>query len=180
MTVLSPNTTTHPRAATTPRADKSTPQTGLAIPPVIYVKDLSGTCAKRAATTAARVPAVSGEYHVGTRLHRPGLRVHAGTAYVSGTPERPDHRSARAQDIVAVGDIKYADKADDSDDILGLIPTHFVWVYHPIKKCSRRSYANMLSTPVTEIDAAILAMRTASSCRPTTRAPASPAVGRTS
>jgi hypothetical protein len=160
MTVLSPNTTTAPSRCYNVNGDKATPQSNLAIPPVIYVQDLAGTCAKKSSKTVSLGYPLTDEYSSGSDYVGPDYSCNKGTAYVSGNLDGQT-TIGTAQDIVAVGDITYQDKADDSDDILGLIPTHFVWVYHPISyRCDRNgrncSYDNMLSTPVTEIDAAIL------------------------
>jgi type II secretory pathway pseudopilin PulG len=154
MTVLSPNTTAsatcYPAAA-----DKSIPVVGIAIPPVMYVNDFSGTCAVKSGSTITLGYPVSGEMtNTNSSYTGPDYSCNKGTAYVSGTLNGTTTVGS-AQDIVAVANIVYNNQTSSSDDILGLIPTHFMWVYHPVKSSDS---SNILSTPVTEVDGAILAV----------------------
>jgi type II secretory pathway pseudopilin PulG len=155
MTVLSPNTaassTCYPAGS-----DKSVPVVGITIPPVMYVNDYSGTCAKNSSnvTIGLGYP-LSGEMtNSNSSYTGPDYSCNKGTAYVSGVLNGTTTLGS-AQDIVAVGNITYNNQTSSSDDILGLIPTHFMWIYHPVTSSSS---SNMLSTPVTEVDAAILAV----------------------
>lgn len=153
MTVLSPNTTTAPaRCYNTSAVDKATPQAGLTIPPVIYVQDLTGPCARNnSGVTIGLGYPLSGEY-TGSSYVGPNYSCNKGTAYVQGTMDG-QATIASAQDIMVTADLKYQDASATSNDIMGLIPNHFAWVYHPIDRYGD----NMLSTPVLRIDAAILA-----------------------
>jgi hypothetical protein len=155
MTVLSPNTTASSTCYPA-GANKATPVVGVTIPPVMYVQDFSGTCAKNSSGVtitlgyplSGELPTTDADY-VG-----PDYSCNKGTAYISGTLNGTSTIGS-AQDIVVVSNLVYNDKSTTSDDLLGLVPTHFMWIYHPVNAASE---ANMLSTPVTEVDAAILAV----------------------
>jgi Tfp pilus assembly protein PilX len=154
MTVLSPNTP-FSSGCYPVGADRSVAVSGIAVPTIIYVQDYSGTCAKKSGVTIGLGYPLSGELATSNSDYTgPDYGCNKGTAYVSGTLNGTTTIGS-SQDIVAVGDLLYADQSSSSNDILGLIPTHFMWVYHPV---SASSEDNMLSTPVTTIDAAILAV----------------------
>jgi Tfp pilus assembly protein PilX len=154
MTVLSPNTATSTGCFPS-GADKSIPTVGVTVPPIIYVKDLSGACATKSGVTIGLGYPLSGELTNSSSSYiGPDYACNKGTAYVSGVLNGTTTVGS-SQDIVAVGNVTYADQSATSNDILGLIPTHFMWVYHPVRSSDS---SNMLSTPVTEIDGAILAV----------------------
>lgn len=154
MTVLSPNTTASSPCYPAP-ADKSIPVVGITIPPVMYVQDYSGTCVKKSGSTITLGYPLSGELPTTDSDYiGPDYSCNKGTAYISGTLNGTTTIGS-AQDIVVVSNLLYNDKSTTSDDLLGLVPTHFMWIYHPVNAASE---ANMLSTPVTEVDAAILAV----------------------
>jgi type II secretory pathway pseudopilin PulG len=154
MTVLSPNTAIS--AGCFPSgADKSIPTSGVTVPPIIYVQDSTGVCATKAGVTIRLGYPLAGELATtDSNYTGPDYACNEGTAYVSGVLNGTTTIGS-SQDIVAVANITYLDQTSTSNDILGLIPTHFMWVYHPVKASD---LSNMLSTPVTEIDGAILAV----------------------
>ncbi len=154
MTVLSPNTAVS--AGCYPAgSDKSVPVSGITVPTIVYVQDYSGTCVKKSGVTISLGYPLTNELtNSSTDYTGPDYSCNKGTAYVSGTLNGTTTVGS-SQDIVAVGNILYADQTSSSNDILGLIPTHFMWVYHPVTSGTE---SNMLSTPVTTIDAAILAV----------------------
>ncbi|GAB3675091.1 hypothetical protein [Angustibacter aerolatus] len=191
MTVYSPNTkgsTVPLRCYNVNAADKTAPQTGLAIPPVIYVDTLSGSCGNAGGSqlNGFKSPYAGTEY-VGTGVDNfslasadfigPTYKCDSGNAFVSGELNGATTLAA-AQDIVVVGDITYSDTTSSSDDVLGLIPGHFVWVWHPVAACTTNGqsgcsaqttmqsqlpvqqygYRNLLPTPISNISAAILAV----------------------
>lgn len=144
MTVYSPNTTD---TATPSRcldvANRSQPQSK-PIPPVIYVAATTGTC------TSAGYPA-SGEDTTGLTTNYDCKR---GNAYVSGTVDAAV-TVASADDVVVVGDTKYADGGSGTD-VLGLAANGYVWVYHPVNSAK----ANLPGyTPVYTIQAGILSLK---------------------
>jgi type II secretory pathway pseudopilin PulG len=154
MTVLSPNTAVSTGCYPS-GADKSVPVVGITIPPVMYVNDYSGTCAKKAGVTIGLGYPLTGELPTTDSDYTgPDYSCNRGTAYVSGTLNGTTTLGS-AQDIVVVSNLVYNNQTGSSDDILGLIPTHFMWIYHPVKASDE---SNMLGTPVTEVDAAILAV----------------------
>ena len=176
MTILSPNTT----AASVPSrcynvnaSNKAASQAGLAIPSVIFVEDKAGECVKEGANVVSLGYPLPAEY-VGEGPNEgrsefsgdyrgPVYGCAKGTAYVRGTIDAAN-TVATTQDVVVVGNLNYQSEAVDSDDVLGLIPAHFAWVYHPVRDCDgvggcNRNYKNMLQPPVTEIDAALLTVK---------------------
>lgn len=173
MSVLSPGTSSGPPACyATAAAQRGTVQTGLAIPKVIYVDDLVGSCAASGSPVATGLGyPLAGEY-VGSGssagaavwssdYQGPVYDCKDGTAYVEGTLA-DSVTVATAQDVVVTNNLDYQDKSASSTDVLGLIPGHFAWVYHPVRSTGSggsSAYANMLTTPVTRIDAAILTIK---------------------
>ena len=88
---------------------------------------------RRAASTIGLGYPLSGELPTTDSSYTgPDYACNKGTAYVSGVLNGTTTIGS-SQDIVAVGNITYADQTATSNDILGLIPTHFMWVYHPVK-----------------------------------------------
>lgn len=184
MSVLSPGTSSSatPAAcyATAPSL-RGTLQAGLAIPKVIYVDDLVGPCATGGTSlkTGLGDPGVPGDpgyprpgEYVGSgsntgldvwssSYHGPVYDCKDGTAYVQGTLN-DTVTIGTTQDVVVTGDLNYQDGTASSTNVLGLIPGHFAWVYHPVRNTGSTGspvFTNMLTTPVTQIDAAILTVK---------------------
>ena len=76
-----------------------------------------------------------------------------GVAYVSGTVDAQVTVGA-LDDIVVTGDLTLSDGGAGTD-VVGLIAGNDVWVYHPINSSGN----NLLSSPVNDIYAAVLALR---------------------
>ena len=153
MKVLSPMTTTSvPRCYNT--ATPTTEQT-VAIPPVIYVQDATtGTCSLGAVGYPKTL-----EGEVWGSVFTTKYDCKKGNAFVSGSLSGRV-TVATSNDIVVVGDTTYANDVVGTDaiegsDALGLIPTEYAWVYHPVKADG----SNLLGTPVRKIDAAILSVK---------------------
>jgi Tfp pilus assembly protein PilX len=164
MSVLSPGTTNSATPASCYDVTKPTTlQTGLAIPPVIYVDAGSATC------TNGQVGYPAGGEYVDSSSGANGVSWGSttnytctrGTAYVQGTAKAQVTIAAN-DDIVVTGDLKVNSITDT--DVIGLMAGNCVWVYHPISRSGSASsgytYANLYSTTqVSTIQAAILAQR---------------------
>lgn len=126
-------------------------------PAVVYVQNSTGACrlsdldwpkageSVPASTTSTTNPAG------GTTT---SYDCKAGNAFVSGTL-RGQTTVATENDIIVTGDLTYGGELA-GEDVLGLIPNNYVWVYHPVK-------ANGDELPgagprVRRIDAAILSL----------------------
>jgi Tfp pilus assembly protein PilX len=160
MTVLSPGT----RNSSTPSrcyniSTPTTAQSGLAIPPVIYVDAGTVTCT----TGQIGIPASGESYTSGTSSAiswgstssgvTTNYNCQRGSAYVSGTVDGQVNVAAK-DDVVVTGNLTVQDSG--STDIVGLTAGNCVWVYHPINS----SGDNLYSTPrVDTIEAAILSLR---------------------
>lgn len=171
MSVWSPGTKSAPsrcyNSSTT--STRKTLQTGLAVPAVIYVDDNTEACILGGSKDTGLGYPLSGEYvgegsTEGTAVwsvdyQGPVYDCKDGTAFVQGTLDGAV-TVGTTQDVVIIGNVSYQDRTASSTDVLGLIPGHFAWVYHPIKKVATSTYSNLLTTqPVTTIDAAILAVK---------------------
>ena len=126
------------------------------IPAVVYVQNRTGSCSlsldwpkagesRPTSTTSTTNPAG------GTTT---SYDCDAGNAFVSGTL-RGQTTLATENDIVITGDITYGG-ALNGEDVLGLIPNNYVWVYHPVKADGTELLA--ASARVRRIDAAILSL----------------------
>lgn len=154
MTVLSPNTT---NAQTPSRcldvSNRANPQTK-AIPPMIYVTGAT-SCTSGSSTDSGVGYPVAGESTTVGKTTNYDCR--KGTAYVSGTVSG-QVTIGTADDIVITGNLTYQNgTGNNSTDAIGLIPNHYVWVYHPVD-----SYGNNLlssSNSVHVIDAGILCVQ---------------------
>ena len=162
MSVLSPGTTSNKTPSRcynyqTP----STLQTGLAIPPVIYVDETASACTYRAvgypaANEAVTVGANDATYWNSTGSNKTtNYRCGRGTAYVNGTADA-QVTVATADDIVVTGNLKATDNLTGTD-VIGLIATNDVWVYHPLNSSSSELLSS--SNVVTAIQAAILSVK---------------------
>lgn len=88
-----------------------------------------------------------------SRGANPDFDCKRGNAYVSGTVSGRV-TIGTANDVVVVGDTTYKDGLTGTDT-LGLIPQNNAWIYHPVKNDG----SNLLGTPVTKVDAAILSVQ---------------------
>ncbi len=149
MRVLSPLTTTSvPRCYNT--ATPTTEQT-LDIPPVIYVQDASsGSCTVGA---VGYPKTLEGEVWGNDFTTKYDCR--KGNAFVSGSL-KGRVTIATSNDIIVVGDTTHAGGLTGTD-ALGLIPTEYVWIYHPVKSDGSNLLA--YSAAVRNIDAAILSVK---------------------
>lgn len=80
----------------------------------------------------------------------------AGNAFVSGKLLGRVTVAAE-NDIVVTGNTTYAGGLG-GDDVLGLVPNNYVWVYHPVEKVGN-SIRDVGGKQVTRIDAAILSLQ---------------------
>lgn len=161
MSVLSPGTTSNKTPARcynylTP----GTLQTGLAIPPVIYVDETAASCTYRAAGypvtgESVTVGANDANYWTSTSGNKTtNYRCGRGTAYISGTVDAQTTVAA-ADDILVTGNLSVADNLTGTD-VIGLIADNNIWVYHPLNSSSDELLAS--SARVTVIQAAILSV----------------------
>lgn len=138
MKVLSPNTTNAPDRCLTTSA-RGSEQTK-AIPPVIYVMPIAGSC------TGVGYP------RTGEVIGRTDTTDYApcrGTAFVQGTVDGQVTVSAE-DDIVVTADLKLEDRA--STDIVGLVALNNVWVYHPVRADGSNLLTYASSTPLGSSD----------------------------
>lgn len=137
---------------------------------VIYVDGKTGTCTSGQTNSGILAsltgrPAAQSSYpltgeYTGGRFN-PDYSCADGTAYVQGTLDGKITIGS-AQDIIVTGDIRYQTTSAggaDSDDILGMIPTGTIWVYHPVTNVA--TPVNMIGTAyrVDRIDAAMLTLQ---------------------
>lgn len=129
-------------------------QTGLDIPPVIYVDAGSVACT----TGQIGIPAAGESYTAGTSSAvswgtTTNYNCQNGSVYVEGTADAQVTVAAN-NDVVVTGDLKVANLASTS--VIGLIAGNCVWVYHPVTGTGSNLYS---TTQVTTIEAAILSLR---------------------
>jgi hypothetical protein len=163
MSVYSPATT----SASTPTrcfnvSNRSVEQVGLAIPPVIYVDGTSNSCVLGTvgfpkSGEAVVVGGVNDNYWRSSSTlsnKTTNYDCHRGTAYVSGSADA-QVTLATAADIVVTGNLRVTDNMTGTD-VIGLIATNNIWVYHPIDSSTN----NLLpaASAVTTIQAAILSV----------------------
>jgi hypothetical protein len=147
MWVLSPNTTSGTKARCYNTATPNAPQL-VNIPPVIYVRQLTGACSG----TGIGYP-IAGEFT--TPGKGPTYGCQSGDAFVQGTATG-QVTVATANDIVVTGDLKTTTNNLGGTDVIGLVANNYVWVHHPVDAAGD----NLLSSAnsVHEIDAAILSV----------------------
>jgi hypothetical protein len=159
--VVSPYTTaTNSGGSTATNANCGTPGTssgqlgnssGATVPGppngVIYVQDVPGgtSCSMSTVISKLGYPNTS-DYSYGN------FSCSDGTAYVSGSGFNGDYTIGTQQDLYIVGDTTYA--SFSGTDSLGLVANGFVYVYNPVNTSGNE----LMSTPVTNIDAAILSV----------------------
>lgn len=162
MSVLSPATTSNKTPARcynyqTP----NTLQTGLAIPPVIYVDDTTNACTYRAVGYPATNEQVTtgsstASYWTSTGSNKTtNYGCGRGTAYINGNAGAQVSVAA-ADDIVVTGNLTVADNMTNTD-VIGLIANNDVWVYHPLTASSGELLTS--ANRVTSIQAAILSVK---------------------
>jgi hypothetical protein len=146
-------------------SNRSNPQT-VAIPPAIYVDDLAGYC-NQSNQSAQGFPRTQGSGWSAvtetTSGVTPSYACNLGTAYIKGSVNA-NVTVGTSQDIIVTGDLTYTNDPRthaESTDIVGLIPGHSAWVYHPVSHSYYGGYSEMLSSSerVHEIDAAILTIQ---------------------
>jgi hypothetical protein len=147
MKVLSPLTATSvPRCynTTTPGVEQT-----VDIPPVIYVENASsGSCS----IGAVGYPKPEEKWGDAFTTQYDCKK---GNAFVSGRLSGRVTVATR-NDVVIVGDTTYKDGLTGTD-ALGLIPTEYAWVYHPVKDDGSNLLAD--SAAPRNIDAAILSVK---------------------
>jgi Tfp pilus assembly protein PilX len=152
MKVMSPGTTTSTTGCWN-AANRSAEQT-LDIPPVIYVRDAT-TCGP----VRVGYPRVGEATDKGTTTDYSCTN---GNAYVQGVLNGRTTIGTE-NDIVLTGNTTYSDQRKDSagnlvgDDVLGLIPQNYAWVYHPVKSDGNNLLPD--AEAVRKIDAAVLSVK---------------------
>lgn len=114
------------------------------LPSVIYVQE---------ATSCTNGLGFPNSNEVLDRGANPDFDCKRGNAYVSGTVSGRV-TVGTSNDVVVVGNTTYKDGMTGTDT-LGLIPQNFAWIYHPVKSDG----SNLLGTPVTQLDAAVLSVQ---------------------
>lgn len=114
-----------------------------AVPAVLYVQDAT-SC-----TDTLGFPATGENTDVGPN---PDYDCKRGNAYISGSL-KGRVTIGTANDVVVVGNTTYANGLTGTD-ALGIVPQNYAWIYHPIKADG----SNLLTTPVTQLDAAVLSV----------------------
>lgn len=148
MEVWSPGTTSTTSPDCLDVSRRAQKQTITTIPPVIYV---------RPSTACGSVELPYGAADRGSEIGGTTTTYDckAGNAFVSGTLNGQTTVAAE-NDVVITGDLKYAGGAS-GDDVLGLIPNNYVWVYHPVE--AGGSFGKDVGGKrVMRIDAAILSL----------------------
>ncbi len=140
-------------------SNRASLQTGLPIPPVIYVDETTGTCSSvgypMTGEALGSSNGVNDSYWTSTGSNATtNYRCGRGTAFVSGSADA-QVTVATADDIVVTGNLTVADNLATTD-VIGLIAANDVWIYHPISSTS----ANLLpsASAVTSVQAAILSI----------------------
>jgi type II secretory pathway pseudopilin PulG len=149
MSVTSPNT------SLTATPARCRPGASVLVPPVIYVDETSSTCTGVGYPATSEVASGSADTSYWTSngsSKTTNYRCGRGTAFISGTVDT-QVTVASADDIVITGDLKVADNLGGTD-VIGLIADNNVWIYHPVNSSS----ANLLTTPVRTVQAAILSV----------------------
>lgn len=146
MYVKSPNTRSTTSSLCLDTASRAQEQK-ITTPSVVYVQDSTDAC-----TTKFPYEEQDAGDEAGSATTAYSCQY--GTTYVSGTLSGQT-TLATSRDIVVTGDLKYAENTDGKD-VLGLIPTNYVWVYHPVDKNGNEVLA--ASDRPRRIDAAILAL----------------------
>ena len=147
--------------------------TGVALPPngVLYVRSAPATADTYGTAGPTTCPVVSGRADNGLGYpiandYQASYSCKAGDAFVSGTLNGRLTIAAE-NNIVVVDDVHYAYRLDNSlsqDDLLGLIATNNVEVYHPVQQSGSSgnyTYTNLANSPTAnlQLDAAILSVQ---------------------
>ncbi len=146
--VWSPGTTSTTSSSCLDVSRRAQKQTITPIPPVVYVRSTTacGTVGLpyRNEDKGASIGGTTTVYDC-----------KAGNAYVSGSLNGQTTVAAE-NDVVITGDLKYAGGVG-GDDVLGLIPNNYVWVYHPVEP-GGSSGNDVGGKRVRRIDAGILSL----------------------
>jgi type II secretory pathway pseudopilin PulG len=126
------------------------------IPPVIYVDSATSGSCTTGNTAAFTYPRAGESYTTGSSSAvswGPAINYHCkrGSVYVQGVVASAT-TVATADDVVVTGNLT-VDSLSGST-VVGLIAGNCAWVYHPVN-----ASGNNIGTPVTRIDAALLALR---------------------
>jgi len=139
--------------------------TGVALPAngVIYVRSAPATADTYGTAGASKCPTDNGLGFPITNDYQAAYSCKAGDAFVSGTMNGRLTIAAE-NNIIVTGMTRYAYRVDTSqaqDDLLGLIATNNVEVYHPVQLSGTSTYTNLAGSPTAnvEIDAAILSVQ---------------------
>ncbi|HEX2809382.1 MAG TPA: hypothetical protein VHN80_24735 [Kineosporiaceae bacterium] len=138
-------------------ATRSQWQTITPIPPVIYVDSATSGSCSTGSTSAFSYPQANANYNAGTSTavswgDSPNYSCMRGTAYVKGQVAS-SLTIASADDVVVTGNLT-VDSLTGAN-VIGLVAGNCVWVYHPVNSSGN----NLLTTPVSTIQAAILSLR---------------------
>ncbi|MBL8928721.1 MAG: hypothetical protein JNL54_01230 [Kineosporiaceae bacterium] len=160
MTVYSPGTTVANRTQCFNPANRSSAQT-VALAPAIYVRDLTSACTQtnQQARGFPLTRTIAGyTYTESTGGVTPSYTCNLGTAYLRGSVNG-NVTVGSTQDIIVTGNLTYTNDPlvhPESTDVLGLVPGHTVWVYHPVSGSTELLDAGQR---VNRIDAAILTIQ---------------------
>ena len=154
MRVYSPSTDTAGTPASCFNTSNRAVEQTVNIPPVIYVDSTSSSCTYG----ATGYPQTNEDVTVGTATavswgRTTNYDCRRGSVYIQGNANDQVTVAAK-DDVVVTGNLTLDDNATGTD-LIGLIAGNYVWVYHPV----RTDGTNLLSTHVTTIQAAILALR---------------------
>ena len=132
-------------------------QTITPIPPVIYVDAATSGACVTGNTAAFTYPEAGNSYAAGASTavswgDSPNYNCMRGSAYVRGQASSL-LTVAAADDVVITGDITLDSLTGST--VIGLVAGNCVWVHHPVDNWGN----NLLGTPPTTIQAAILALR---------------------
>lgn len=141
---------------------------GVSLPPngVLYVRTAPATADSYGIAGPTTCPTSNGVGYPIANDYNATYSCKAGDAFVSGVLDGRLTIAAE-NNIVVVDDTRYAYRVDSTrtqDDLLGLIATNNVEVYHPVQKSGSTSsptYTNLASSPTANLllDAAILSVQ---------------------
>ena len=139
--------------------------TGVSLPPngVIYVRNAPATADTYGTAGPSTCPTDNGLGYPIANDYMAVYSCKAGDAFVQGTLDGRLTIAAE-NNVVVVEDTRYAYRVDSTraqDDILGLIATNDVQVYHPVSKSGTSTYTNLANTQTAnlKLDAAILSVQ---------------------
>lgn len=160
MTVYSPGTTVANRPECFNPANRTSAQT-VNLAPAIFIQDLTSACtqANQQARGFPKSRVIAGiTYNETTTGVTPSYACNLGTAYIGGTVSG-NVTVGSTQDVIITDDLVCANDPTldpESTDIIGLIPGHSAWVYHPV---SGNTELLTMTQRINRIDAAILTIQ---------------------